>query len=297
MLRDAAKCSILGVISNDYMDAYLLSESSMFIYPHKMIIKTCGTTTLLTALPHVFTIAHKYCGYQEPCICFYSRKAFLFPELQSSPHQSWKEEIRFMDRMFGRHGQVFTVGDTTSSAWHLYVTGQCDMNNTSITGGNSCDETLEILMLDLDPGIAKEFYCDHAMARSEGGKRVSERTCISTLYPCAMMDSFQFEPCGYSANGLLQDGYFTIHVTPEPEWSYASFETNIPASPTLIRHVLDIFQPGSFSVILLSSDDLTNTLGITDGYQGYERRTHVYQDFDHYNLAFGQYERIDSSSI
>lgn len=186
---------------------------------------------------------------------------------------------------------------------------------------NACDETLEILMSDLDPGVAKGFYCDDNVTGSEGGMQVSERTGILKLYPNAKMDSFQFEPCGYSANGLLEDGYFTIHVTPERGWSFASFETNIPAShshgdhhlhhqttvsktmstisPTLIRHVIDIFQPGSFLIILLSSssNDLANKLEmLADVYQGYERLIQVYRSFDHYNLAFVQYERIIDSN-
>lgn len=37
-----------------------------------------------------------------------------------------------------------------------------------------------------------------------------------------------FEPVGYSMNGLIPDSdqYITIHITPEPEFSYISFETN-----------------------------------------------------------------------
>jgi hypothetical protein len=43
----AARCSILNSITNEHVDAYLLSESSLFVYPRKIIMKTCGTTTLL----------------------------------------------------------------------------------------------------------------------------------------------------------------------------------------------------------------------------------------------------------
>ncbi len=47
----------------------------------------------------------------------------------------------------------------------------------------------------------------------------------------------------------------TIHVTPEPEFSYVSFETNVPLSSygELIRRVAETFQPGKFIVTLLAN--------------------------------------------
>lgn len=54
---------------------------------------------------------------------------------------------------------------------------------------------------------------------------------------------------------LLQGSYMTIHITPEPEFSYVSFETNVPLSSyeELIRRVVKTFQPGKFIVTLFAN--------------------------------------------
>lgn len=54
-------------------------------------------------------------------------------------------------------------------------------------------------------------------------------------------------------NGLLPDGhYFTIHITPEPDFSYVSFETNVPYNQyqDIIRKVLKIFNPGKVTTTI-----------------------------------------------
>jgi S-adenosylmethionine decarboxylase len=104
-------CKVLSVVKSAGVDAYLLryirlirlhSESSLFIFPHKLILKTCGTTTLLTGIPPILALAHE-AGFQYGDVhrVFYSRKSFMFPERQRSPHGSWGEEVQRLNSYFG----------------------------------------------------------------------------------------------------------------------------------------------------------------------------------------------------
>jgi S-adenosylmethionine decarboxylase len=120
-MLDEVQCKVLSVIEGEEVDAYLLSfvppslhhctrltdpvesfsESSMFVWPHKLILKTCGTTTLLLGLPTLLRIASEICGLTSVYRCFYSRKTFMFPDRQKGPHKDWTQEMGFLDNLFG----------------------------------------------------------------------------------------------------------------------------------------------------------------------------------------------------
>ena len=55
---------------------------------------------------------------------------------------------------------------------------------------------------------------------------------------------------------LQGDKYFTIHITPQEECSYVSFETNVilKSYNSLIKKLMDIFQPGKFTVTLFANE-------------------------------------------
>ena len=52
-LMTLARCEVLSHTRGTAFDAYVLSESSLFVFPHKLVLKTCGNTKLLAALPRL----------------------------------------------------------------------------------------------------------------------------------------------------------------------------------------------------------------------------------------------------
>lgn len=446
-MLDLVNCKVLSVVESEHVDAYLLSESSMFVFPHKIILKTCGTTTLLSGLPRMLEIAALVAGFPHavadlvkgtataamPYRVFYSRKNFLFPDRQRGPHRSWRDEVKSLDKLF-LGGSAYMIGKMNGEHWYLYLTEpntiltppatpdrtdtrtkilQLPSSKTAIPAyhereEDGQDETLEILMTDLDEQNAKQFYLDHASAVAEGryyqqahkarrdaqehlgtikeedldgfqtpgniyysddtvdifsntseenseytsscedlsfpeelateghalGTVVSESSGLADVYPSskypdARIDAYLFTPCGFSANGVVPSPsgcsathYFTVHVTPEPHCSFASFETNVPSRQTgretaeVIEQVVGIFKPGRFSVTLFEakaatsdgsgSDDedgigewramqlkAAKRCGRLDNIRGYRRIDRIVHDLEGYELVFKYYERYD----
>ena len=54
---------------------------------------------------------------------------------------------------------------------------------------------------------------------------------------------------------FIQGEYMTIHITPEPDFSYVSFESNIPLASYsgVIQRVLDTFLPGKFVLTIFAN--------------------------------------------
>ena len=97
-ILDSACCTIVAQLSNSEFDSYVLSESSLFIFPFKIIIKTCGTTKLLSAIQPILQLADSL-----SLVVFsvkYSRGTFIFPNAQPSPHRSFAEEVAALNQFF-----------------------------------------------------------------------------------------------------------------------------------------------------------------------------------------------------
>lgn len=251
-MLDLACCRILSKKTNGHFVSYVLSESSLFVFKRKLVIKTCGTTTLLGILKKLKEIAATQ-GLEAELVIF-SRKNYVFPHRQPHYHSSFEEELKYLTDDFpGGEGHV--VGSILSDHWYIYI---CDMQGVDDQITKDPDQTLEVLMHDLDPKVMRQFM-DEARKERAPGVTIEEQSGIDKLLPGSEIDSFEFDPCGYSMNGLLGKTYWTIHITPEDSCSFVSFETNVKTSKIenyseLIERVIHTFQPGRFTVTLFADD-------------------------------------------
>ncbi|CAA3022130.1 S-adenosylmethionine decarboxylase proenzyme 4-like [Olea europaea var. sylvestris] len=258
----AVQCTVVSAVGNHYFDSYVLSESSLFVYPTKIIIKTCGTTQLLKSIRPLIQLACTM-GLMI-CSCRYTRGNFIFPKAQPYPHTSFKEEIIFLENnlpnnLYYRKASVLP-SKLSSHSWHVF--SACDESH--ILMQNMPDElyTIEVCMTELDRVLAGKFFRrpNDGKNGDSAGMEMTEITGIGDINPDALICDFAFDPCGYSMNSILGDRYSTIHVTPEDGFSYASFECvgSIYDDPNDIVEVLkkavQVFRPGTVSVSTTYTD-------------------------------------------
>ncbi|KAG5871716.1 hypothetical protein JTB14_008542 [Gonioctena quinquepunctata] len=297
-LMKIVKCEIISFVKNDQIDAYVLSESSMFISKRRFILKTCGTTTPLLCLEPLLLMAEQDAGFTEVEDLFYSRKNFKRPDLQVTPHQHFDQEVALLDSLFP-DGAAYCMGAVNKDCWYFYTLNPLPPKSMPIlTAPEEADQTLEILMTDLDPEIMSIFTKEDCLNATDATKKAG----IDKIIPNMVIDDFLFEPCGYSMNGVTKNGcYMTIHITPEPDFSYVSFETNIPSSSykEIINKVLDTFKPGNFTVTVFSNQlsrkmDTSRELLSVNQIGEWQRKDFQQCSFKSYDLIYAFFCRFPS---
>lgn len=264
----AAHAQILSSISSEKCDAYLLSESSLFVWDNRFTMITCGTTTLIDA---ALLALEKIPDEQIECVV-YERKNEYFPQHQKSDFQ---DDVRRLNQKCS--GKAFRLG--TVDEHHLFM-----FHSDRLYTPHKDDRTFEVLMYDLQ-GTAKEVFNTEGLTR----EKIRELTKVDKILPGFLVDDFAFSPIGYSLNALNGRYYFTIHVTPQDESPYVSFETNMVDEGQVrevLASVIDVFKPRSFDTVFFDSQDRQEFIDLP----GYQRRLDVRQSFEcGYSLQYGQF--------
>lgn len=237
-LVEAAQAQILSEISTPQCKAYLLSESSLFVWRDRITMITCGGTTLITAA-ELFVDWVKM--DQIDCL-IYERKNEYHPHLQCT---NAFEDMNSLKKLGDFEGYRYGNADEH----HLYL-----MSLLKPYEPTQGDTTLELLMYDLDPEIQRVL--SHPNQKIDD---VRELISVAEILPDFVVDDYLFEPYGYSLNALKDECYYTIHVTPQEEGSYVSFETNVPTKQSyleLINNVLQIFKPRTFDIVSFTESEL-----------------------------------------
>lgn len=94
-------------------------------------------------------------------------------------------------------GEAYCIGSPETDCWYLYTL----IRDKPLEDPPEPDQTLEILMTQLDPDVMSIFTRDVCSSADEA----TVKSGIDKLIPNMIIDDFLFEPCGYSMNGVSKD--------------------------------------------------------------------------------------------
>ena len=278
-MLDYAKCKILSKLENEKCLAYILSESSLFVYVDRIILKTCGTTPLLNALDDIILIGKELS--LKPAAVLYWRKNFSNPHLQNHVHQKFENEVTYLNKHLGGDSRTAILGSPEKDHFYYYY---CELLNKDEF--NPVLETFEIKMHEIHPNNSEKFFWEKGNVRPNSLNEVYEKL------PGYKIDEFFFEPCGYSMNGIKDDKYETIHVTPEGSCSYISFETNDKLyinTENKEKTLMEIFKPFSCATIEIKNNNGFVNSKI-DTNRNYSRVSTDFAILGNINIEFHYYE-------
>ncbi len=237
----AAGAGVVSRVRGERWDAYVLSESSLFVGDASMTLITCGQTHLVGAAERL--LEELAPGALSQLI--YERKSEHFPHLQAT---SFEEDAARLSALLASVSAAPNPAHTLriGEGREFYV--DVLHHRAAESSEQPTDASLEVLM-----HRPSEAIC----ARFDRARAPDAQALIRTIAPGFELHEHYFEPQGYSVNGLLGEAFVTVHVTPEVSGSYVSFELQGPAESLhrgRLRATLEAlaatFEPASLEALL-----------------------------------------------
>ena len=99
--------------------------------------------------------------------------------------------------------------------------------------------TTHLMMSDFPESIRTVLF---------SGSRLQIRRLFADIFTDYLLDDHRFEPHGYSINGIKEDDYITVHITPQMPWNCMSFETNSAKAQRYVESLLESLGPNHHKV-------------------------------------------------
>ena len=228
-----AGAEIISNIKNNHANAYLLSESSLFVWENKLLLITCGNTQLVKAALFI----QQQLSKEKIKTLIFQRHQPLKPQLQPT---NFQQDRLMLEKQFNGH-QLHWREDYQGD---LFVFGEISSQTIS---------TQSIYMLH---GLRGEF-ASHLQRGYVDKQDIAHRLKLTEFFNDFVIDHFSFKPKGYSLNAMTSTDYLTIHLTPEKLSTYLSIETSLPASKSapFIAYLATLFSPVSLKQIHFNVDN------------------------------------------
>ena len=236
--QELVACSnaqILSSIENEHCKAFLLSESSLFVWNDRFLILTCGVTQLVNSIEYFI----QHTRPEDIAHVTYQRKNEYFSSAQLS---SFDDDIKLLSKYLT--GKSYRFGEIYAHHNHLFHQDNQFQADTD-------DTTYNLLAYQISEH-ASQTLTTQGLSTQE----IRDFFCIDELLPDFTVDDFVFDPYGYSLNAIKNKDYFTIHVTPQADSSYVSFESN-KSLHHLVPKIIQALSPASFDLLAFNDPHFT----------------------------------------
>lgn len=231
-LVQCCHAKILSTIENEDCKAFLLSESSLFVWHDRLLIITCGNTRLVHSVEYFI----RQIGMLKIKQITYQRKNEYFAHAQLS---SFGDDIALLGQY--TKGKAFRFGELDGH--HNYI-----FHQDSDFQASKADKSYELIAYQIC-SKASEKLTNIGLSSNE----VREFLQLDRLLAGFIFDDFVFEPFGYSINAIKGKQFLTIHITPQASSSYVSIQANINLI-ALAPDFLRILAPKSIDLLSVNED-------------------------------------------
>lgn len=227
---ECCQAKIVSSIHNEECKAFVLSESSLFVWRNKFLLLTCGTTQLVKSIEYFI---HEF-GIDKIEHFLYQRRNEYFAQAQPT---CFGDDIKQLAKHVS--GKAYRFGELDAHHNYLFHV------NRDLSSQNHC-KTYELLAYQI---------CDDAsnklMQTGLSNTEIRDYLQLEKWLPDYQYDDFVFTPYGYSVNAIKGEHYFTVHITPQTSSSYVSIESNINL-PDLFKALLIQLKPASFDLLTVN---------------------------------------------